>query len=294
MPTIKSSGTTISYLDTGAPAGRPEAQTILFGHGLLFSGWVFHPQIAALRRRYRCVAIDWRGQGDTPATPGGYDMDTLTDDAVALIRALGVAPVHWVGLSMGGFVGQRLAARHGELVRSLTLLDTSAGPERRWLAGKSKMLALAQLLVGIRPLLGTLRPLLFGPAFLADPAGKATLDAWAARLQRSGRTALRKATLGVANRAPVDTEITGITVPTLVVVGADDEATPLTEAQRIAELVDGARLEVVADCGHTSPLEQPEVITNLLAEFLAASAGHAVPPPAEPLPKGEPSADHTP
>ncbi|MCZ7434731.1 alpha/beta fold hydrolase [Streptomyces sp. WMMC1477] len=294
MPTIRASGTTISYLDTGAPAGRPDAQTILFGHGLLFSGWVFHPQIAALRRHYRCVAIDWRGQGDSPATPSGYDMDTLTGDAVALIRALGVAPVHWVGLSMGGFVGQRLAARHGELVRSLALLDTSAGPERRDLAAKSRMLALAQLLIGIRPLLGTLRPLLFGPAFLADPAAEATLDEWAARLQRSGRTALRKATLGVADRAPVDTEITEITAPTLVVVGADDATTPLTEAQRIAGLVDGARLEVVADCGHTSPLEQPEAITDLLAEFLGTSAGHAVPPSAETPLKGETNSGHTP
>ena len=58
-------------------------------------------------------------------------MDTLTDDAVALIESLGVAPVHYVGLSMGGFVGQRIAARRPELIRTLSLLDTSAGPAAR-------------------------------------------------------------------------------------------------------------------------------------------------------------------
>jgi 3-oxoadipate enol-lactonase len=68
MPTISVNGATIAYSDTGAPDGRPDAPTIVFGHGLLFSGWVFHPQIAVMREQYRCVTIDWRGQGDTPAT----------------------------------------------------------------------------------------------------------------------------------------------------------------------------------------------------------------------------------
>jgi pimeloyl-ACP methyl ester carboxylesterase len=91
--------------DTGPPGDRPEAATVLFGHGLLFSAWMFHHQIAALRAQFRCVAIGWRGQGESSASNGGYDMDTLTADALALIGLLGVAPVHDVGLSMGGFVG---------------------------------------------------------------------------------------------------------------------------------------------------------------------------------------------
>lgn len=269
MPTIHVNGATIFYLDTGAPAGRPDAPTVVFGHGLLFSGWVFHPQIAALRRRYRCIAIDWRGQGDTPATAQGYDMDTLTGDAVALIRALGVAPVHWVGLSMGGFIGQRIAARHGTLLRSLTLLDTSAGSEERNKVTEYKRLALAQLVVGVKPLLGRIRPHMFGPAFLADPAAEATIEEWAARLRRCRRSAISKATLGVADRAPIDQEIAAITAPTLIVVGADDKTTPPVQAKHIADRIPGARLEIVADCGHTSPLEQPESINELLDEFLA-------------------------
>src|SRR5215470_11987860 len=124
MPTIEVNGATIAYTDAG-PATAP---TVLFGHGLLFGGWMFGAQIQALRAEYRCVTIDWRGQGGSPPA-GRHDMDTLTADAVALIEALALAPVHFVGLSMGGFVGQRLAARHGHLLRSLTLLDTSAGPE---------------------------------------------------------------------------------------------------------------------------------------------------------------------
>lgn len=270
MPTINLNGTTIAYTDTGSPVGLPEASTIMFGHGLLFSGWVFHPQIAALRERYRCVTIDWRGQGDTPATPGGYDMDTLAGDAVALIRELDAAPVHWVGLSMGGFIGQRIAARHGELLRSLTLLDTSADPEDPSKVSEYKLLAWVLRLFGIKPILSQVNPLLFGPTFLADPASKTMIDEWVSRLNRSERAAIRKAVLGVADRAPVNQEITGITVPTLVVVGADDKATPPMKAERIAACVPGAQLQIVANCGHTSTLEQPATITALLTKFLAS------------------------
>lgn len=268
MPTIKTSDATIAYTDTGAPADLPDARTIVFGHSLLFSGWMFHPQITALRAHYRCVAIDWRGQGDTPATAGGYDMDSLTGDAIALIRELDVAPVHWVGLSMGGFVGQRIAARHGELLRSLTLLDTSAEPEDPDKISQYKRLAWLLRLFGIKPILGKVSPILFGPTFLADPASQAIVDEWVNRLNRSERAAVRKVVLGVVDRESVDQEIAEITVPTLIVVGVDDKATPPVNAERIAARIPGSQLQIVANCGHTSTLEQPATITGLLEKFL--------------------------
>lgn len=270
MPTITVNGATVAYTDTGAPAGAPDAPVIVFGHGLLFGGWVFREQVAALRDRFRCVAVDWRGQGDSPPSAGGYDMDTLTEDAVAVVRALGVAPVHWVGLSMGGFVGMRIAARQPELVRSLTLLDTSAEPEDPSKVGRYKLLALVQRVIGIRAVVGQVEPIMFGPAFRADPASRPVVAEWVARLGRSDRGALRKAVLGVADRTPVDGEISRITAPTLVVVGADDVATPPEKARRIAELVPGARLEIVPDAGHTSPLEQPAAVTRLVDDFVTS------------------------
>jgi 3-oxoadipate enol-lactonase len=270
MPTINVRGKVIGYTDTGIPDGRPDAPTVVFGHGLLFGGWMFRAQITTLADRYRCVTIDWRGQGETPTAGGGYDMDSLTADATGLIAALGVAPVHWVGLSMGGFVGQRIAARHGELLRSLTLLDTSAAAEDPGKARDRARLAWFQVFFGLKPVLGQVKPLLFGPAFLADPASDGVLAEWLRRLRGSSRSALRDAVLGVARRTGVEAEIGRITVPALVVVGADDRATPPAQAERIAALIPGARLRVVADCGHSSTLEQPAAISGLLAEFLGA------------------------
>jgi 3-oxoadipate enol-lactonase len=107
MPYIRSNGTDLWCEDTGGSLAP-----ILFSHGLLFSSRLFDAQVEALREQYRCVAYDHRGQGrSAPSTMRSIDMDTLTADAIALIEALEIAPVHFCGLSMGGFVGMRLAAR---------------------------------------------------------------------------------------------------------------------------------------------------------------------------------------
>ncbi len=267
MPTFTRDGATIHYTDTQPPPARPDTPTIFFGHGLLFSGWMFHPQIGALQNDYRCVAIDWRGQGDSAATKDGYDMDTLAADAVALIEHLGVAPVHYVGLSMGGFIGQRIAARRPELIRTLSLLDTSAGPEDPDKVKRYKLLGGIYRVTGIPPLRKQVLPIMFGPTFLSDPAGRPVIAEWERRLTRSRRSGVSKAVMGVANRLPID-DIDRIKAPTLVIVGVDDVATPPHKSQLIAERIPGAHLEQIPACGHTSTLEQPETVTALLRNFL--------------------------
>src|SRR5690348_1803715 len=136
MPMLRVNGTELYYGDTG---GRGPA--ILFGHGLFWDSSMFAPQIAALKSRYRCVAYDHRGQGQSADSDQRViDMDTLFADAVALIVALDLEPVHVCGLSMGGFVAMRLGARRPDLVRSLMLLDTSADPEPPKNAPKFRLL----------------------------------------------------------------------------------------------------------------------------------------------------------
>jgi 3-oxoadipate enol-lactonase len=110
---------------------------------------------------------------------------------------------------------------------------------------------------------------MFGPPFLADPAGKPVIKEWERQLSRTQRAGIRQAVLGVANRLPAESEIGRIEAPTLVIVGDDDAATPPHKSQRIVELIPGARLVTIPDCGHTSTLEQPDVVTDLLRDFLA-------------------------
>src|SRR5215470_17977675 len=125
MPKIRVNGAELYYEDTG---GQSKG-TIIFAHGFLFSCRMFDGQVGALKDRYRCIAYDFRGQGQSEVTADGYDMETLYEDATALIEALNAAPCHFVGLSMGGFIGLRLAARRPALIRSLTLMNTGARRE---------------------------------------------------------------------------------------------------------------------------------------------------------------------
>lgn len=255
--------------DTGAPTGQPEAPTIVFGHGLLFSGLMFQGQVEALRDRYRCVTIDWRGQGRSPQAASGYDMDTLAEDAVAVIESLN-APVHYVGLSMGGFVGIRLAARRPDLVRSLTLLDTSAGPEDLSNVSKYRLLARIYRLVGMKPLKGQVAPIMFGPKFLADPSSNEPVAEWMRVLGECQRKGMQQAIYGVTDREPAYDLLASISAPTLVVVGADDVATPVAKAETLHHEIAGSQLEIVPDCGHSSTIEKPAVLADLIGAHVAA------------------------
>ena len=96
MPMLTVNGASLYYEEQGSGPGA-----IVFAHGCLLSCRMFDAQVAALKERYRCVAFDFRGQGQSDTTRAGYDMDTLTEDAAALIRQRGLAPCHWVGSSMG-------------------------------------------------------------------------------------------------------------------------------------------------------------------------------------------------
>jgi pimeloyl-ACP methyl ester carboxylesterase len=122
-------------------------------------------------------------------------------------------------------------------------------------------------ITGISPLRRTVTRLMFGPGFRADPASQPTLDEWTRRLRHCSRAAISDAVRAVADRASVEQEITAITAPTLVIVGADDVPTPPRHAERIARRIAGSRLVQLPNCGHSSTLEQPEIITQLLCAF---------------------------
>jgi pimeloyl-ACP methyl ester carboxylesterase len=136
MPDIDVNNTRLYYETHGD--GR---ETIVFSHGLLMNAGMFSAQVRALKQGYRCITYDHRGQGRSAVPDSGYDIDNVTRDAASLIRSLGAWPCHFVGLSMGGFVGMRLAIHHPELLSSLTLMETSADPEPRETVGPYRRMA---------------------------------------------------------------------------------------------------------------------------------------------------------
>lgn len=267
MPTITVNGVRLHYEETGA---GPE--TIVFAHGLLWSGWMFGPQVAALKSRYRCITYDHRGQGQSEVAATGYDMDTLTEDAAALIRALGAAPCHFAGLSMGGFVAMRLGARHPELIRSLMLLETSADAEPPENQRGHRLMAFIARWLSVRLVQNQVMEIMFGPKFLTDWTRTALREECRRRLIANNRVGSNRAIFGVLDRAAVDEEIRKIAAPTLILVGDEDRATPPVKSQRISDRIANSKLVLIADAGHTSSVEEPEAITRAITEFLAGLA----------------------
>lgn len=263
MPLLSVNGTQLYYEDTGG-----EGEPVVFSHGLLWSTQLFAPQVQALRARYRCIAYDHRGQGRSAKPPGhSVDMETVYEDAVALIETLGVAPCHFVGLSMGGFVGMRLAARRPELLRSLALLETSAEPEPPQNAPRYRALATVARFLGVRPVASRVMPIMFGKSFLEDPARAAERAFWRKQLLQNERSIYR-AVHGVIDRKGVVEELARVRTPTLVVVGEEDVATVPAKAERLHALIAGSRLVRLPRGGHSSTVEEPERVNQVLSGFL--------------------------
>lgn len=266
MPEIQLAGARLHYADTGAP--RDGAGTIVFAHGLLWSGEMFAAQVAALGDRYRCVSFDFRGQGRSEVTAGGYDMDTLADDAAALIERLGCAPCHFAGLSMGGFVALRLAIRRPELLSSLILLETTADPEPAENVPRYRLLNFVARWFGMRLVAGRVMPIMFGEKFLTDPARAAERSEWRRRLLANHRVGVSRAVAGVIEREGVIDEIDRIRLPTLIVVGDQDVATVPEKSERMQARIAGSRLVVVPGAGHSSTVEEPAAVNAAIERFL--------------------------
>jgi 3-oxoadipate enol-lactonase len=243
-------------------------ETIVFSHGFLWSGHMFEKQVETLKDRYRVITYDHRGQGLSEVTKDGYDVDTLTQDAVALIQSLNAVPCHFAGLSMGGFVALRLAIRHPELLKSLILMETSADPEPK--ANLLKYLALAVIARWLSPKLVSNRAMavMFSRTFLNDPNRVDEREAWKRIIEANDRVGMYRALQGVIHRQGVYEQLGQIKLPTLIIVGEEDVATVPEKAERIHAAIEGSRLVTIPGAGHTSTVSQPERVTRAIENFL--------------------------
>jgi len=258
-------GITIHYRFDG-PEGAPP---VTLSHSLASNLSMWAPQMPALARRYRVLRFDTRGHGASEAPAGAYSLEHLVADTVALLQALGIERTHFVGLSMGGMIGQLLALEHPGLVASLVLCDTTSRmpPEGAAQWGERIRIAEAE-----------------GMAALVD----STIERWLT----PGFRAARPGELAPVREAVLATPVAGyvgcghalqtldltdrlgaIAVPTLVVVGADDASTPVAVAETIRDRIAGSSLVVLDDAAHLSNIEQPEAFTQALLAFLDDVSG---------------------
>ena len=173
---------------------------------------------------------------------------------------------------MGGFVGQRIAIKRPELLNSLTLIDTSADPEDADNIPKYKKLMTAIKWLGMKRVSKKVMPIMFGGTFLADKTRTAERNQWLSMLQANRKEGIIKATTGVIERKGIYDDLGKITTPTLIIVGAEDVATPYAKAERMHFAITGSKFAVIKGAGHTSPVEEAEQVNTVLSKFLTSCA----------------------
>jgi pimeloyl-ACP methyl ester carboxylesterase len=262
MPTIQINGARLYYKEHGVGPG-----TIVFAHALLFSGEMFRRQVQALSADYRCLTFDFRGQGQSEVTRDGYDMNSLTEDAAALIEGLGCIPCHFVGHSMGSFVAMRLALRRPEWIKSLVLMAASADPQPRREVIQYWFMSLLARQFGIGLVVNQLMPIVFGRKFLDDPARASLREDWRRRLIANHPIGAARAVRGVITRPGLVSELDQITVPTLIIAGEQDRAAPPARGLQIQAHISGSTFVGVPQAGHLFTVEQPEAVNSTLAGF---------------------------
>jgi len=237
---------------------------VLLIHGLGWDHSLWNPTIERFASRYRMIAADTRGHGKTDKPDGAYDMEMFARDYAALADTLGLKRVCVIGLSQGGMVAQKLALIKPELVSALVLVSTSckSAPSLRDNM-EARIVALDE--AGPEAAARIAAESIFSPAWRsANPAELARFYEW--------RSAMPIAPLNAATRALYDFNLSGdlprIAVPTSVIAGREDVLTKPEGMEEIAALIPGAQYRLIPNSGHMIPVEQPEALTEPLAEFL--------------------------
>jgi pimeloyl-ACP methyl ester carboxylesterase len=254
---IEANGERINVLDEG------DGPAVLFIHSLGTCGaWLYADQIAALKDRYRCVAPDCRAHGGTSYN-GTFTVADLAADHKAVLDALGISQAHVVGLSMGGPIALDLNARWPETVRSLVIADSFAR------LGDPK--AIQDRIYATQEAVAYLSMREFGAQYAGDRLLPTTpiekLDELADVIARCPSKGYVDSVRAIFTH-DAGGDLAKVKVPTLVLVGDQDEATPLAANEFIRDGIKGATLEIIPQAGHLSTIDNPQAFNQRLAAFL--------------------------
>jgi 3-oxoadipate enol-lactonase len=268
MPVVHvvGNGTALHYQESGAP----DNPTIVFAHPLIWSGDSFGELLTGLTDKFHVVTVDIHGHGLS-----GYreamTLEEMTEDFYHLLQSLHVPKVSWFGYSIGGMIGMRLALAHPDILDSLVLVATTAGPDPSTI--KAATFHLWKM---------------FRDGHRKDIVDSAMKFFFADRTYRERPELVAKcrgefvgikdahgmfaAALAAFNRFDIGSRIRGITTPTLVIAAREDPAATPALADFIAAQIPNARLEIIEGASHLVGIEKPFEITTLVREFLGASS----------------------
>jgi 3-oxoadipate enol-lactonase len=260
--------TTVNGIDTYYEIhGKQGAPWLAFSHSLACSVRMWDAQIEAFKDRFRILAYDTRGHGKSAAPAGPYTLEAMADDLRALVSHLDIQRLHFVGLSMGGMIGQTFAIKYPGVFSSLTLADTTSRYPAEAAPLWQERIRTAET-KGMQPLV------------------QPTLERWfTAPFRQNNPDIVRKIATAISTtpvagyagccaaipKINVTARLKDINCPVLVICGEQDPGTPPAMAREIHQNAPGSRLAMIPQAAHLSNLEQPEAFNRALEGFLTKS-----------------------
>jgi 3-oxoadipate enol-lactonase len=260
--------TTVNGIDTYYEIhGKQGAPWLAFSHSLACSLRMWDAQIDAFKDRFRILAYDTRGHGKSAAPAGPYTLEAMADDLRALVSHLDIQRLHFVGLSMGGMIGQTFAIKYPGVFSSLALADTTSRYPAEAAPLWQERIRTAET-KGMEPLV------------------QPTLERWfTAPFREKNAEIVRKIATAISTtpvagyagccaaipRINVTARLKEIKCPVLVICGDQDPGTPPAMAREIHENTPGSKLVMIPQAAHLSNLEQPAAFNRALEGFLPKS-----------------------
>jgi 3-oxoadipate enol-lactonase len=246
--------------------GPEDAPVLVLSNSLGSSVEMWEPVLPVFAERFRVLRYDQRGHGASPVPPGPYAIEDFGRDTLELLDQLGLERVFFCGLSLGGAVGMWLGANAPERLDALALCCTAArfGTPELW----AERSAAVREAGSVEPLADAVLERWLTPGFRAErPADAARVRAMLVATPAEGYAAACDALADCDLRESLGS----LRTPTLVLAGADDPATPPTQAEEIAAAIQDARLVIVPDAAHFAQLEQPDAFAGAVLEHLQQS-----------------------
>jgi 3-oxoadipate enol-lactonase len=260
MSKIKANGISVHYTLEGSEA----SPVITLSHSLATDSSMWEPQMEKLLRSHRVLRYDTRGHGETDASEGPYSLDMLAEDVLGLLQALGIKKTFFMGISMGGMIGQVLALKAPSMLSGLILCDTSSRiPEEA-------------------------KPLWDERIEVVQKKGmetqvEVTIERWLTpRFRKEHPDVVEKVVAMIRLTNPrgyigcahairaldLTDRLSAVKVPTLIVVGENDPGTPVSASQAIHERIKGSELAILKSAAHLSNVEQAEAFNTAVLNFL--------------------------
>jgi len=257
---IKANGIQMNY----ELSGKVGAPHVMLSHSLGSSLVMWDPQLEILEPHYQVLRYDTRGHGGSDAPSGAYTLEMLGEDAIGLLDVLGIDKVHFVGLSMGGMIGQCLALNHANRLEYLVLCDTAAIlPEEAQPIWEERIQLAREK--GLDALVDETLERWFTPSFLAqNPAEVESIRRQFLATPINGYIGCSQAIRGLNYLE----RLSEIKIPTLIMVGEEDPGTPVAAAEAMHQRIAGSQLVVLSSAAHLSNVEQAKAYNTALINFL--------------------------